>query len=243
MTDATDRTLLVLPGGYGLPSMSSFSTKAMLLLKEAGLEARIAVGDTRKAPKGKLPVLIDGDRTIADTAFIRRHIETVYGHDFDAGLDAKARARSYAFATLADERLYWLGAYERWLIPANADMVKRSFEGMIPKPVAPLIFAVIRRSIRKAMHGQGLGRHTPDELAWIGERTLEAIEVELDGKPYLTGETPKSVDLSVAPCLDSLLLPPTVGFMKPLLEARPGLVAYAERMRARYDLKTVRAGA
>ncbi len=70
---------------------SPFVAKAHALLRFAGLPYEAVPADVRKAPRGKLPVLIDDGETIADSTFIRFHIEKKYGHDFDAGLDARAR--------------------------------------------------------------------------------------------------------------------------------------------------------
>ena len=63
---------------FGLPDPSPFCMKAMALLKMSGLEHQCVSGDPRKAPKGKLPCLVDGDATIADSTFIRWHLEEKY---------------------------------------------------------------------------------------------------------------------------------------------------------------------
>jgi hypothetical protein len=76
----------------GLPCGSPFVTKAMLLLKFAGLEFSEDRGGYRKAPKGKLPFLDDEGLIVAAT-FIRFHIEKKYDFDFDAGLHTGAKGR------------------------------------------------------------------------------------------------------------------------------------------------------
>ena len=60
---------------FGLPDGSPFVVKAMLLLKFAGLECSENRGGYGKAPKGKLPYINDGGVIVADSTFVRFHIE------------------------------------------------------------------------------------------------------------------------------------------------------------------------
>jgi Glutathione S-transferase N-terminal domain len=73
---------------FGLPDTSPFVIKAMLLLKFAGLEYGEDRGGYGKAPKGKLPYLDDDGLIVADSTFIRFHIEKKYGFDFDCWAQA-----------------------------------------------------------------------------------------------------------------------------------------------------------
>ena len=69
---------------FGLPDGSPFVVKAMLLLKMAGLSFSEDRSGYGKAPKGKLPFIDDDGARIADSTFIRLHIEKAHGFDFDA---------------------------------------------------------------------------------------------------------------------------------------------------------------
>ena len=155
-----DRTLLVFPPGGGLPSASPFSTKAMILLEMAGFDYEARTGDPTKGPKKKLPVLIDGNETIADSGFIRRHLETRYGVDFDEGLSSAERAQATAFTALAEDRLYFVGLAERWLYPENHEGLKAMMRAVAPGVLVTPLTAYVKRSVRKDLHGQGHGRHT-----------------------------------------------------------------------------------
>ncbi len=76
-------TLQIFGPAFGLPDPSPFAMKGEMLLKLAGVDYRTEAGDVRKAPKGKFPVLIDGDTTVPDSTFIRFHLEDRHGIDFD----------------------------------------------------------------------------------------------------------------------------------------------------------------
>ncbi len=71
-------TLYSFGPGFGLPDPSPFVTKAEVLLKMAGLPYRVDTGGFNKAPKGKLPYIEDNGEMIADSTFIRWHLEKKY---------------------------------------------------------------------------------------------------------------------------------------------------------------------
>ena len=79
-------TLYKFGPAFGLPDPSPFVTKADMLLKLAGLDFQVNNEGYKNAPKGKLPYIDDDGELVADSSFIRWHIEKKYGFDFDAGL-------------------------------------------------------------------------------------------------------------------------------------------------------------
>jgi glutathione S-transferase len=85
-------TLYTFGPAFGLPDPSPFVTKVEILLKMAGLPYRTETNGFGKAPKGKLPYIDDDGERIADSTFIRWHIEKKYKFDFDRGLSAEQRA-------------------------------------------------------------------------------------------------------------------------------------------------------
>ncbi len=91
----------------------------MLLLKFAGLEYREDRRGFGKAPKSKLPYINDGGLIVADSTFIRWHIEKKYGFDFDSGLTQGQRAVAWAAEKMCEEHLYWALVATRWLEEAN----------------------------------------------------------------------------------------------------------------------------
>jgi glutathione S-transferase len=104
---------------FGLPDGSPFVTKAMLLLKFAGLEFSEDRGGYRKAPKGKLLYIDDGGLIVADSTFICFHIEKKYGFDFDAGLTPEQKAAAWAIEKMCEDHLYLALMATRWLDDVN----------------------------------------------------------------------------------------------------------------------------
>src|SRR5258708_12646446 len=77
-------TLYGFGAGFGLPEISPFVTKTEVQLKMAGLAYRKEKAIPPSSPKGQLPYIVDEDERIADSTFIRAHIEGKYGFNFNA---------------------------------------------------------------------------------------------------------------------------------------------------------------
>jgi len=219
---------------FGLPDPSPFVMKAMVLLKMAGLEHETRRGDVRKAPKGKFPVLHDDGVVVPDTTFIRWHLETAHGIDFDLALSDEQKAVGWAVEKMLEDNLYWAVVHERWVIDENFDKGPRQFFQVLPAPMRPLIIWMVRRQVARDLKGQGMARHDRSEIIRIGKTSLKAVSDILGQKPYLLGENPSGADATAYAFLANALCD---HFESPLLQAAdecPNLAAYCARMTERY---------
>lgn len=182
---------------HNLPDGSPFVIKAMLLMKFAGLPYQERTGGPHKAPKGKLPYIEDDGDVIADTAFIRFHIENKYGFDFDAGLDARDRAIAWAVEKMCEEHLYWAQLYTMWMDDGNFERGMARYLEVAPAPLRPLLKRYLRKRIEKTLKMQGFGRHSREELEKLAIRDIDAIAAILGDKPFLMGDKPCGVDAIV----------------------------------------------
>lgn len=214
---------------FGLPDASPFVTKAEILLKMAGVPFARAKADFRKAPKGKIPYIDDGDLRLGDSTFIRWHLETTLGFDFDAGLSGADRAVAWAFEKMCENELYWAIVHTRWADAENFDRGPRQFFGEVPAPLRPVVVAIVKRSIRSSLKGQGLGRHSPAEVARIGAGNLKAISDFLGDKPWLMGETPCGADAAVWSMVAGAICPHFRSGVRAAGESHANLVAYRDR--------------
>lgn len=180
---------------FGLPDASPFVMKAEVLLKMANLPFETDTGGFSKAPKGKLPYIVDGGETIADSSLIRLHIERKYGFDFDAGLSPAERGIAWAFEKMCEDHLYWAGLHARWMIDENFDKGPRRFFDSAPAPLRPFIIAMVRRQVRRNLWGHGMGRHTVAEMDQLAVRDIDAIADFLGDKAYLMGGAPAAPTL------------------------------------------------
>ncbi|HIJ37469.1 MAG TPA: glutathione S-transferase family protein [Rhodospirillaceae bacterium] len=219
---------------FGLPDGSPFVTKAMLLLKLAGLSYSQDRGGYGKAPKGKLPFIKDDGVIVADSTLIRLHIEAKYGFDFDRGLTQEQKAVSWAVEKMCEEHLYWAMVDLRWMDDANFAVGPAHFFDSAPAPLRPMIRAIVRRKVRKDLYCQGLGRHAKGDIERMAIRDIETLSVLLGNQKWLMGEAPCGADASMFGFVAGLLTPE---FKSPICEAvaaRPNLVTYRDRIRAEY---------
>ena len=114
-------TLIVLPSAFAMRNSSTFCEKAEALLAFTRLPYRRETAMPNKGPRGKLPVLKDGDLVIPDSTHIQRHLETHYNIDFDGPLSAEQHADAEAYRRLGEEHLNW-----GLLIAATGTMQMRS---------------------------------------------------------------------------------------------------------------------
>lgn len=228
-------TLHTFGPAFGMPDPSPFVMKADILLQMAGVPYASKRTDVRKAPKGKLPYITDANGTVvADSTLIRFHLERHYGIDFDPGLSPAERATAWAFEKLCEDHLYWVAMRERWLVDANFDKGPRHFFDALPAPLRPIVIAKVRRDVRNALHGQGLGRHTASEMEEIAARTIQSIADFLADKPFLMGERPCGADAFVLPAIAHVLCDHFDTPSRDRAGLFPNLIAYRDRGMARW---------
>jgi glutathione S-transferase len=227
-------TLYTFGPSAGLPDISPFVMKAEVLLKMAGLAYRTDASGFRKAPKGKLPYIADGGEIIADSTFIRWHLERRHGVDFDRGLTGEQKAIAWAFEKMAEDNLYWVIVDLRWMDDENFDRGARNFFAAVPALMRPLVIAMVRRKVRGTLQAQGIGRHTADQKAALGCRSITAIADFLGDKPYLMGSEPCGADASLFAFVAGMLCPQFRSPVRDAAERYDNLCCYVGRMTARY---------
>jgi glutathione S-transferase len=194
-------TLYASGPNFGLPDASPFVIKAELLLKLARLPFQRGKMSFSKAPKGKIPYLGDAGRLIADSYFIQGHLERQHGADFSGGYGARQLAIGWAASRMMEEHFYFLNVHQRWMDDANFNAGPRVFFDVAPAPVRPLVRTLIRRRVRRMLHGQGLGRHSQQELAELAVGDVESVAAILVDQRYLLGDRVSSADAGVFPFL------------------------------------------
>lgn len=219
---------------FGLSDPSPFVAKVIILLKMAGLPFERRPADRRRAPKGKIPYIVDDGVTVSDSTFIRAHIETKYGFDFDASLSQAERGVAWAFEKMMEEQLYFALAYWRWMDDASFDRGPRQFFQSAPAPLRPLLAAYVRRVVRKQLLAQGMGRHSRPETIALTKRALDALSAQLGDKPFLMGANPCGADAGVAAQFANAACSHFDNELTALARSYPTLVGYSERVMSTY---------
>ncbi len=227
-------TLYAFGPAFGLPDPSPFVTKAEMLLKMSGQPFRVDTGGFNKAPKGKLPYIDDDGEKVADSTFIRRHLEKKYGMDFDKGLTAEQRAVAWAFEKMAEDNFYWALLDSRWLDDGNFAKGPAKFFEKIPAFVRPPVVAMIRRSVRKRLQAHGMGKHSQAEIVALGTRSVDAIAAHLGAKPFFMGNEPTGADATMFAFAAGALCPHFETPLRTASERHDNLRRYVGRITARF---------
>ncbi len=222
--------------GFGLPEISPYVTKTEVQLRMAGLPYRKERGAPGESPKGQVPYVDQDGVRVADSTFIRAYIEERHGIDLDEGLTARQRAEAWALERMLENHFGWTVGWERWLVRANFEKgPSHFFDGL---PAAVKADVLIR--VEAAMRSVGVGRHSPDEISWLAERSLIALSEILADKAYLYGEEPCGVDATAFAMLAGAMTPFFDSEIGRRAREFPNLVAYVERMMARFYPEFVR---
>jgi glutathione S-transferase len=220
--------------GFGLPEISPFVTKTEVQLKMAGLAYRKERAMPPASPKGQLPFIEDDWGKVADSTFIRAHIEQKYGFDFDAALDQRQRAQAWAFERMIEHHVYWALVGARWVDPDNFAKGPAHFFDGAPADRREKLREDAQFRVAENYFLSGLGRHAPDEDVDLATRSLLALSVQLGDRPYLMGDKPAGMDATAFGALAGILTPFFSSPLRHRAEQFENLTAYVERMMAQY---------
>lgn len=218
----------------GTPDSSPFVIKTMVLLKMAGLSYADVRGNPLKAPNKLLPYIEDDGKIVADSGAIRTHIARKYGFDFDAGLAEDEKAKAWAIERLCEDHLYFAMLDYRWRHRANFRKGVGKMFGVVPFVLRPFAKSMLRRGNDARLTGHGIGRLDRSKIAELGTRDLQALSALLGTKTYMMGDQLCGVDATVFGFVVAVLTPPLESPMREAALKLANLVAYRDRMAARF---------
>jgi glutathione S-transferase len=234
MTQSHKITVFGAGPAFGLPEGSPYVTKTLVQLQMAGLAYRRDMARPDDGPKGQIPFIQDGDDIVADSTFIRGHIEARYGVDLDAGLSPAQRAQAWAIERMVENQLGWTAAWFRFMDEENFERGPAHWFDHAPEAIRAQLKQQLLDQVAINLRAVGVGRHAPEEIVELGARSLWSLSVTLGDKPFLMGDRPTSVDAIVFAVLAQVLTPVFDHPLRRRAEGFCNLVAYVNRMMARY---------
>ncbi|HSP81391.1 MAG TPA: glutathione S-transferase family protein [Myxococcaceae bacterium] len=229
---------LVQPRGFwGLPNLSPACMKLETWLRLAGIPYQETPLDLARAPKGKVPyVHLEDGTLLGDSTLIIEHLKATRGKEPDASLTAEQRAISLAFRRMMKEDFYWVIVHTRYREERNWERYRQAIIDMldgVPQEQQEILADMYRKRILEQLQGQGMGRHTADEVHRLGIADVAAVSDFLGDKPFLFGEEPTTADATVSAYLANQLQVPLECPVKDFGLSRDNLVRYLQRIRAR----------
>lgn len=232
------RIVLHQPGGrtWGMPNLGPFCMKLETYLRMAGWTYEWQRANFRAAPKGKIPyVSLDGE-LMGDSQLILERLEAARAAagqpTLDGWLDDTQRATGHALRRMLEEGTYFLLLHLRWVDEAGWQL----YRPKIAAGIGPMGFLLplIRRNIAKRQRMQGTGRHARREIDAMAIADLRSAATLLGSREFLFGDRPTSFDATLYAMFEA-----TVGFPQPSAPrdfalSCANLMAYRERVRARW---------
>jgi glutathione S-transferase len=234
MTNTAPIKLFQFPRMFATPNISPFCCKLETWLRIAGIPYEVVdTPDPRKGPKGKVPFIEEGGRRIGDSALIIDHLKRTRGIDPDARLDDRQRATTLVVQRTIEEHYAFIVLYTHFIRDAGWQHMQSTLQG-VPTFIRPFVLPMVRGHMRKALNMQGTLRHSDEEIMDAARRDWQAILSLASDEPFFFGAEPSTVDATLFGALATTLFTPVPSPIRDFLESQPKIVAYAERMRAKY---------
>jgi glutathione S-transferase len=211
----TDLTLCELtdPGIEGIESYSPFCLKVHRALKLLGLsyERRFGVepGSHRALnPVGQVPILLVGDRPIADSTAIFRYLDERSGGRL-VPRDREA-SEAWLWEELADTSLNGFLVAARWADEENWLLVRDAYFAGAPAPVRWLVPGRLRSRVIATLEARDVWRAGAGACWSRYRRLLDDLDVRAPRDGFWVSDAPSVADLALFAQLQSLRTPLTV---------------------------------
>src|SRR5215470_14228536 len=226
--------LFQFPRIFGIPNLSPFCCKLETWLRIARVPYEVVdTPNPRKGPKGKLPFIEDAGIRIADSSRIVDHLVKTRGVDPDGRLNTSQRAIALLVQRTLEEHYAFVLAYTHLVRDEGLRYTGGRFAS-VPAVVRPLVARAVLRQIKKLLWYQGILRHSDQEILESGMRDWHAVLAVMCDGPFFFGDEPTGVDAIVFGTLAASVLTPIESPIRDFLRSQPAVVAYADRMLARF---------
>jgi glutathione S-transferase len=220
---------------WGIPNPSHFCVKVETYLRITKLPYEIIETLPLKAPRGKLPYILDDGRIVSDSRIILNYLKIRYG-DLDEGiLTSEQKGIAISLQRLLEEHLYWISMATRWrYTEVNWQTNKQAIFGGLSPVARSLAATLYLIKINSQIKGQGIGRLTFEEMFALGQEDICCLADVLGSKPYFMGNTPTSLDATAYGILVNTLACPIESPLKEYALSHQNLSAYCQRMQAEF---------
>lgn len=218
-------------GNFGCISQFVLKVETYLRMTEAEFETvSLGAGFAEMAPKNKLPFIVHGADTIADSSFILDYLKAQFGDLLDADLVPADQARAHLIKRMFEEHIWWIMARERWWSP---EAPYWDTPGLL-KDLDEAGYVEARNDSQRKCIEHGVGAFTEEELDQRGREDMNAAAILLGDQPYFLGEQPTSVDATAYAFLWQILNAPYASLLKEAAAQHHNLVRYTERITDRW---------
>jgi isoprene-epoxide---glutathione S-transferase len=228
-----------------LPDISPYVTKVVNYMTMAGIPFEWKPQDLgtlgTDSPTAKLPYIIDDGVQVNDSTRIIQYLQEKFGDKLDTHLSATDKAIGLAFQRMVEEYTYWSGVIEpRWPTVEKFKIYVPYIVGgpqleELPQEVQDALLA-FREKIHDEHLKQGMGLRAHEDIVRCLQEDLDALSTFLGDKPFFLGEEPTSFDATIYSTFRHITDVPWDWAGRDYARSKTNLVAYADRMRARFNV-------
>ncbi len=224
-------TLFSYPELYGLEDNNPYGLKIFAFLKLCGLpfEHRHIL-DTKSAPRGQLPYVVDGDDAIGDSDAIVAHLKRKYSLTIDAALTPAQQDLHLLVRRTLDD-LYWVMSYSRWRDPRFWPTFRDALLNTHPD-ITPDDLEAAQKYNFERYHYQGIGRFAPGDVYARGVADLRAVSNLIGDGVFMFDAEPTSIDVGIYGFLANIHFYDIDTPLRQCVGSQPNLVRHCEAVRA-----------
>lgn len=227
------------PRSKGIPSLSPFCLKLETWLRMADIPyENVPCGYNTRSCEGTLPfVELDGKEHPDSSLAIRDLTEAFSKESMEGHLNEEQRATSRAFIAMTELSL--LQSLTRIRIVEKLGEMTKQLPDKAFGILTPFWIWFYKQfmgpKMRDVLKVIGIGKHSRDEIIYIGNEDLRAISHYLGSKHYFTGFKPTRVDAALFGVLAQIVYAPYDLPQKTLImDELPKLKEYCDRIKGRY---------
>ncbi|HHF7348425.1 TPA: glutathione S-transferase family protein [Legionella feeleii] len=220
------------PELFGLPDNNPFGLKVDTFLRLAKINYQLEhILDTKDAPRGQLPYILDDGEMITDSNRIIQHLTKKYKITFDSNLSPTQKNLQFLVTRLLDNHLYWVMSYSRWQDEQFWPLFKAEFLRQFPQLAENSLEKTRNYNIEK-YHYQGIGRYKKEEIYQAGIDNLKSIDLMLAHNDFFFGSKFHTIDACCYGFLANILYFQIETPLKEFMVKESALGNYTNRIRA-----------
>lgn len=228
------------PALCGVADNNPFGLKVYAFMRLCNLQfEHLHILDTKNAPRGQLPYLVDGDLSIGDSDSIIAHLTEHNGITIDRGLSDSQRTLDHLVRRTLDD-LYWPMSYSRWKDERFWPLFREIVLSAHPE-IAESDINAAREYNQLRYHYQGIGRYDATQVYQRGIANLKAISFLLGSSGFIFGAQPRSIDAAVYGFVANIYFYDIDTPLKRFVIDSPNLVRHCKTLHAKIQAQSERA--
>ena len=229
-------TLYQYPHPLAFPNFSPFCMKLETYLRLTHTEYQtVTIHNPRQSPLGgKLPFIKYGDELLGDSALIINRLEEDNIHSLNHHLNDVQRAEMLCVQRMLEDHFYWVIVFSRWMSKQGWPVWSLPMKKAMPPVIGGFILNRVKTMAKRQLLGQGIGRHTEENIFKMGISDLEALNTKMGSRAWYFNDQPSVLDAIIYGFLAACLSNPWPSPVKDFILNQRNMMQYLEQIHSQY---------